>query len=71
MPAYPVPAVDTTGAGDCFCGGFLAGLCRGFSLRESARLASAAAAHAVQRVGNTDGLADYETTRRWMEKFEL
>ncbi len=26
MPAVPVRAVDTTGAGDAFCGGFLAGL---------------------------------------------
>jgi sugar/nucleoside kinase (ribokinase family) len=70
MPAYAVQAVDTTGAGDCFCGGFLAGLCRGFDLHESARLGNAVAAHGVQRVGNTDGVADYETTRRWMEKFE-
>jgi sugar/nucleoside kinase (ribokinase family) len=70
QPAYAVQAVDTTGAGDCFCGGFLAGLCRGFSLRESARLANAVAAHGIQRVGNTDGVADYETTRRWMERVE-
>ena len=70
LPAYTVQAVDTTGAGDCFCGGFLAGLCRGFSLRESARLGNAVAAHGIQRVGNTDGVADYETTRRWMEQFE-
>jgi sugar/nucleoside kinase (ribokinase family) len=69
MPAYKVEAVDTTGAGDCFCGGFLAGLCRGFDLRESARLGNAVAAHGIQRVGNTDGVADYQTTRRWMEKF--
>lgn len=70
LPAYPVQVVDTTGAGDCFCGGFLAGLCRGFSLRESARLGNAVAAHGIQRVGNTDGVEDYETTRRWMERFD-
>jgi sugar/nucleoside kinase (ribokinase family) len=71
MPAYAVQTVDTTGAGDCFCGGFLAGLCRGFDLRESARLGNAVAAHGIQRVGNTDGVADYETTRRWMQKSEI
>jgi hypothetical protein len=38
-------------------------------LRESARLGSAVAAHGIQRVGNTDGVVDYETTRRWMETF--
>jgi sugar/nucleoside kinase (ribokinase family) len=70
VPAYVVQVVDTTGAGDCFCGGFLAGLCRGFSLRESARLANAVAAHGVQQMGNTDGVADYETTRRWMESVD-
>jgi sugar/nucleoside kinase (ribokinase family) len=69
LPAYPVQAVDTTGAGDCFCGGFLAGLCRGFTLPESARLATAVAAHGIQRVGNTDGVVDYETTRNWMRQF--
>ncbi len=68
LPAYSVPVKDTTGAGDCFCGGFLAGLCRGFSLREAARLGNAVAAHGIQRVGNTDGVVDYETTRRWIEK---
>jgi sugar/nucleoside kinase (ribokinase family) len=71
LPAYTVPVVDTTGAGDSFCGGFLAGLCRGFDLRESARLANAVAAHGIQRVGNTDGVVDYETTRQWMEQFEI
>jgi sugar/nucleoside kinase (ribokinase family) len=70
MPAYAVQAVDTTGAGDCFCGGFLAGLCRGFDQRAAARLGNAVAAHGIQQVGNTDGVADYETTRRWMEKIE-
>jgi sugar/nucleoside kinase (ribokinase family) len=70
LPAYAVQAVDSTGAGDCFCGGFLAGLCRGFSLREAARLGNAVAAYGIQRVGNIDGVADYETTRRWMEQAE-
>jgi sugar/nucleoside kinase (ribokinase family) len=70
LPAYRVQAVDTTGAGDCFCGGFLAGLCRGFNLRDAARLGNAVAAHGIQRVGNTDGVEDYETTRRWMEQIE-
>ena len=65
-PAYAVDVVDSTGAGDCFCGAFLAGLCRGFNLRQATRLANAAAAHSIQKVGCTEGVADYETTTAWM-----
>lgn len=41
-PAFPTPAVDTTGAGDAYCGGFLAML-----TREPGRLDRAARAGAV------------------------
>ncbi len=58
-PAFDAPVVDTTGAGDCFCGGFLAGLARGAGLEDAARLANAVAADCIQVVGNTDGLAPY------------
>jgi len=39
-----VKAVDTTGAGDCFCGATLARLAAGDSLWDAARYANAAAA---------------------------
>lgn len=58
-PAFEARVVDTTGAGDCFCGGFLAGLSRGEGLEGAARLANAVAAHSIQALGNTDGLAPY------------
>ena len=70
LPAYEVEVADTTGAGDCFCGAFLAGLCRGSDIEQAARLATAAAAHCVQQVGGTVGLNDFETTRRWMKSRE-
>ena len=70
LPAYEVEVADTTGAGDCFCGGFLAGLARGMDLEQAARLATAAAAHSVQRVGGTEGLRDFETTATWVESRE-
>jgi sugar/nucleoside kinase (ribokinase family) len=66
-PAFEVDVVDSTGAGDCFCGGFLAGLCRGYSLQEAAGLANAVAAHSIQRVGCSEGVVDYETTRAWID----
>lgn len=67
LPPFAVPAVDTTGAGDCFCGAFLAGLCRGFDLKQAAELATAVAAHCVQKIGGTDGVVGYEQTRNWMQ----
>jgi len=62
VPGFPVSAVDTTGAGDCFCGGLLAALTRGFSLREAARFANAVAAHSIQRVGGTEGVIGFDET---------
>jgi ribokinase len=51
LPAYRVPVVDTTGAGDCFAAAFGLGLAEGRPARQAARLASAAAALAVTRRG--------------------
>jgi ribokinase len=49
--AYPVTAVDTTGAGDTFCGVLVAALDRGDSLADAMRHASAAAALACTQPG--------------------
>jgi sugar/nucleoside kinase (ribokinase family) len=65
-PAFEVPAIDTTGAGDCFAGGFLAALHRGASLEEAARFANAVAALSIQLVGATPGLRSYDETQAWM-----
>lgn len=43
-PAKPVEARDTTGAGDAFLGGLIAGLFNGLSLRDTASLANACGA---------------------------
>jgi ribokinase len=49
--AYPVTAVDTTGAGDTFCGVLVAALDRGESLAEAMHCACAAAALACTQAG--------------------
>ncbi len=67
VPAFRVKAVDTTGAGDCFAGGFLAGLQRSMATNEVARFANAVGALSVQRPGATTGLLDYAETLRWIE----
>ena len=56
MPAYTVPAVDSTGAGDNFVAGFLSGLLQGDSLRECCEKGTACAAISVQAVGATAGI---------------
>lgn len=56
--ALPVTAVDTTGAGDCFAGVYLAELDRGAEPVAAARFASAAAGLSCTRPGARDGLPD-------------
>lgn len=51
QPIYPVTAVDTTAAGDTFCGYFLSGLCRNMPLEECLDRAAAASSIAVSRQG--------------------
>lgn len=51
VPAFPVEAVDSTAAGDIFCGAMAVGLAEGRSLLQSARFGSAASAISVTRLG--------------------
>ncbi|MGY2053000.1 adenosine kinase [Methylobacterium sp. JK268] len=52
VPAFPIgDLVDTTGAGDLFAAGFLAGLARGLDHTDCARLGGIAAAEVIQHIG--------------------
>ena len=51
VPAYPVQPVDPTGAGDAFCGGFLAGLRMAYDPLEAALMGSVSASFKVQGTG--------------------
>lgn len=66
IPAFSVPVVDTTGAGDCFAGAFLSALQRGLPLPEAARVANAVGALNVQSLGATTGLLDWDATLAWL-----
>jgi sugar/nucleoside kinase (ribokinase family) len=63
VPAFPVESVvDTTGAGDLFAAGFLAGLTKNKGFETCARLGALAAAEVIQHIGarplvNLDQLA--------------
>jgi 2-dehydro-3-deoxygluconokinase len=57
VPGFPIErVVDPVGAGDGFAAGFLAGLIRGYSLEEAARLANGVGAMAVTVTGDIEGL---------------
>ena len=52
VPAFPIAKlVDTTGAGDMFAAGFLAGLARGRDMTTCGRLGCLAAAEVIQHLG--------------------
>ena len=51
LPAFPVRAVDTTGAGDIFHGAFAYGILQGWALPRTVRFAAMAAALSVTRPG--------------------
>ncbi len=53
---FAVQAVDTTGAGDAFHGGFIFGMLQGWSLRQVATFANAVAAINCQTLGGRRGL---------------
>lgn len=53
---YEVKVVDTTGAGDAFCTGFLYGLIRNKDLYESGRLGNFVASRCIEKIGARDGL---------------
>ena len=51
VPALPVVPVDTTGAGDCMAAHFIHGILSGLDLKETCRLACAAASLSTQQSG--------------------
>ena len=64
IPCVPAPGAvaDTTGAGDSFLGGLVAGLARGMPLREAGLLGAATAACCVTALGATAGLRSFAET---------
>lgn len=56
QPAFPVAAVDTTGCGDVFHGGYIFGLLQGWPLRRTVRFAAACAALKARAPGGRTGI---------------
>ena len=52
--------VDTTGAGDCWDAGFIAGIAKGLTPENAARIGMVAAAICIENVGGAVGIPKYE-----------
>jgi sugar/nucleoside kinase (ribokinase family) len=68
VPACRVPVVDTTGAGDAWVGGLVAGYLWGWEPGRVARLANACGAMAVTAPGATEGVGDLAQAERLMRE---
>lgn len=61
IPFEPVAeVVDTIGAGDGFCAGFLAGLSKGYSLEEAIRLGGLTGSMVIEAIGDWEALPTWE-----------
>lgn len=63
VPAFRVPVVGTTGAGDCTIAGFLTGLLRGLPPEQVALSAAAVGAFNVESARNAEDIPSWETVQ--------
>lgn len=66
VPAFKVSVSDTTGCGDSYCGGFIAGLALGYDLEEACRLGTATSGLVATALGSDAGVVDLETTKKFI-----
>ena len=71
LPAYPVKALDTTGAGDVFHGAYVAGRFEGLSAVEACRQASAVSALKCLCPGGRAGLPTKAVVQHFMRTGEI
>ncbi len=64
--AYPVEAIDTTGAGDTFCGVLVAALSRGDNMADAMRQAAAAAALACTQAGAQPAIPEASAVKAFL-----
>jgi len=65
--AFPVEAVDTTGAGDVYHGGYIYGLLQGWNMARCMRFASATAALKCTKIGAQSGIPRLEAIHEIMK----
>lgn len=69
LPAYPVNAIDTTGAGDAFHGAFALCLAQDKAWLETLKFSSAVAALTCTKLGARTGLPNRETVVTFLASF--
>lgn len=67
VPAFDVVVSDTTGCGDAYCGGFIAGLALGDDLEAACKLGTAVSALVATGLGSDAVVVDLESTQRFMK----
>lgn len=71
VPTYTkIKAVDTTGAGDSFVAGFLAGITKGWDLYKCGKYANAVGTHCVMEVGASTGIKSMQEILSFMDRYE-
>ena len=71
IPALKVDVADTTGCGDAYCAGFVAGLAQGWDLERACRFATATSALVATGLGSDAGITDFKSTLAAMENLHL
>ena len=67
VPAFKVKLVDTTGCGDAWSAGFIAGLSLNMSVTKAAQLGSACGSLVASGLGSDAGIIDLESTLAFIE----
>ena len=67
IPAFKVEVTDTTGCGDAYCAGFIAGLAQGWDVENACRLGTAASGLVATGLGSDAGIVDLDRTVEVME----
>ncbi len=68
VPSFDVEVADTTGAGDAFDAGFVAGFLNGWKLKEAGEFANAVAALKITRKGARAGLPTLNGVENFLRK---
>jgi sugar/nucleoside kinase (ribokinase family) len=69
--AYNVDSVDSSGAGDAFTGGIIAGIIRNLDMPSMLRYAGALGACATRALGTTDGLLSVDEAEAFIERHPI
>ena len=68
---YDVPVVDTTGAGDAFNGGLLAGLSQGMDLLSAARYGNVVSNLAVTKMGTAPAMPSKKEIQEFIKNHKV